>query len=132
MYDEPFFKNTNFFLRNTLGNWEIAPIYTYQSGQWVTSQSAIDSNLNGDYAGDRTIFNASGVPGTGSGVIPLCNSSRVTCPGALPDAHARIPQASCWIPGDQPANAQYIQARLWRSANVGRNTLQLDPTTTLT
>jgi len=41
VYDEPFFKNRNAFLRNTLGGWEIAPIYTYQSGQWVTGQSGM-------------------------------------------------------------------------------------------
>src|SRR6201999_2527446 len=88
IYDEPFFKNGNAILRNTLGNWEIAPIYTYQSGQWVTSQSAIDANLNGDNAGDRAILNPSGAKGTGSGVIPLCNSTVAVCPGTLSDAQA--------------------------------------------
>ena len=49
VYDSPFFKNGNAFLRNTLGeDGKFAPIYTYQSGQWVTAQSIFDSNLNGD------------------------------------------------------------------------------------
>jgi Carboxypeptidase regulatory-like domain/TonB dependent receptor len=126
VYDEPFFKNSNFFLRNTLGNWEVAPIYTYQSGQWVTSQSAIDANLNGDSAGDRTIFNPSGVSGTGSGVIPLCNSTVVTCPGSVADAHSD-PAGVVGYLATNPS-AQYIEAGYGARANVGRNTLQLDPT----
>jgi len=126
VYDEPFFKNSNFFLRNTLGNWEIAPIYTYQSGQWVTAQSAIDANLNGDQAGDRTILNPSGASGTGSGVVPLCNSSVATCPGNLSDALAN-PVGVVGYLATNP-NAQYIQAGYGALANVGRNTLQLDPT----
>lgn len=73
VYDLPYFKQGNWLSRNFLGNWELAPIYAFQSGQWVTAQSGVDSNLNGDSAPDRAIWNASGVPGTGSGVIPLCN-----------------------------------------------------------
>ena len=84
VYDEPFFKNSGAFLRNTLGGWEVAPIYTYQSGQWVTTTSGVDSNLNLDSAGDRVIANPGGVKGTGSGTNPLCRS---IVPGRL----ARIP-----------------------------------------
>ncbi len=65
IYDVPYFKHSNAFVKNALGNWEFAPIYTFQSGQWVTAQSAVDSNKNGDSAGDRTILNPKGVPGTG-------------------------------------------------------------------
>ena len=54
LYDVPYFKNGNALTRNVLGNWEIAPIYTYQTGEWVTAQSGVDANLNGDSAGDRT------------------------------------------------------------------------------
>jgi hypothetical protein len=128
IYDEPFFKNGNYFLKNTLGNWEIAPIYTYQSGQWATAQSSIDSNLNGDTAGDRTIWNPSGVPGTGSAVIPLCNSTVVVCPKTLAAANKNN-AAGKGVVGylATTPNAQYIQAGYGALANVGRNTLQLDP-----
>jgi hypothetical protein len=128
IYDEPFFKNGNYFLKNTLGNWEIAPIYTYQSGQWATVQSNIDSNLNGDAAGDRAILNASGVPGTGSAVIPLCNSTVATCPGTLAAANKNT-AAGQGVVGylATTPNAQYIQAGYGAITNVGRNTLQLDP-----
>jgi Carboxypeptidase regulatory-like domain len=72
-YDLPAFKNdSNWFKRNLLGNWLVAPIYTYESPEWLDVQSGIDSNLNGDSAGDRTLLNPAGVKGTGSGVTPLC------------------------------------------------------------
>jgi hypothetical protein len=154
IYDEPFFKNGNAFLKNTLGNWEIAPIYTYQSGQWVTAQSGVDSNLNGDGAPDRTIFNASGVRGTGTGVSPLCKSSLPAANSAgnplctLSNAPSRALADPANGPDCEPgmagcvfynvaaavvgysaanSNAQYVQAGPGALADVGRNTLQLDP-----
>jgi hypothetical protein len=127
IYDEPYFKNGNAFVRNTLGNWEIAPIYTYQSGQWVTAQSGIDSNLNGDTAGDRTILNPNGVPGTGSGIIPLCTSAVAVCPATVTAANAK--GKGVGVVGYLATNpsAQYIEAGYGALATVGRNTLQLKP-----
>jgi hypothetical protein len=125
LYDEPFFRNSNRFFKNTLGNWEIAPIYTYQSGQWSTAQSGVDSNLNGDSAPDRTIFNAGGVSGTGSGVVPLCTSAVASCPTTLSDARTN-PDGVVGYLATNP-NAQYIQAGYGALADVGRNTLQLRP-----
>ena len=49
-------------MKNVVGNWEVAPIYTYQTGTWFTVQSGIDSNLNGDSGGDRAYLNAGGQP----------------------------------------------------------------------
>ena len=61
IYDAPWYKgSSNWLKKNVLGNYEIAPVYTYESGQWGTVQSAVDSNLNYDSAGDRVIFNPSG------------------------------------------------------------------------
>lgn len=125
VYDMPFFKNRNWLTRNTLGNWELAPIYTFQSGQWVTAQSGIDSNLNGDSAPDRTVWNASGVPGTGSGVIPLCNNTVAVCPASVSAAAANPSGVVAYLATNP--NAQYIQAGYGAQANVGRNTLQLPP-----
>jgi len=125
VYDEPFFQHGNAFLRNSLGGWEIAPIYTYQSGQWVTAQSAVDSNLDGDSAGDRAIFNPNGVKGTGSGIIPLCTSSVAVCPATV-DAAAANPTGVVGYLARNP-NAQYIEAGYGALATVGRDTLHLDP-----
>jgi hypothetical protein len=80
VYDEPFFKNSNFVLRNTLGNWELAPSYTFQSPQLTTPQSITDSNLNNDAASDRVFINPNGVKGTGSGVVAVVNPAlQSTC-----------------------------------------------------
>lgn len=128
VYNMPFFKNSNWLTRNTLGNWELDPIYTFQSGQWVTAQSGVDSNVNGDSAPDRTIWNASGIPGTGAAVIPLCNSTVTTCPATLsgPSGALANPSGVVAYLATNP-NARYIQAGYGAFANVGRNTLQLPP-----
>ena len=40
------FKSGNWLMKNIVGNWEIAPVYTYQTGTWATVQSAVvDSNF---------------------------------------------------------------------------------------
>src|SRR6266481_4133186 len=75
VYDLPYFKHGNWLMRNVVGNWGFSPVYTYESPQWATVQSAVDANLNGDSAGDRAIFNAGGIRGTGSGVTRLCQST---------------------------------------------------------
>ena len=70
-YDLPYFKSGNWFRRNLLGNWIVAPIYTYQSGAWADLQANRDVNLNGDAAGDRVLLNPAGVPGSSTTVTPL-------------------------------------------------------------
>ena len=111
VYDLPFFKHGNWLMRNIVGNWGFSPVYTYESPQWATVQSAVDSNLNGDSAGDRAIFNPAGVKGTGSGVTPLLNSG-----GATVGYLANNP------------SAQYIVAGPGALATAGRNTLATAPT----
>ena len=110
LYDVPFFKHGNWVARNVIGNWELAPVYTYQTGEWATVESNIDANLNGDAAGDRVILNPSGVKGTGSDVTALTNSS-----GDIVAYLANNP------------TAQYIRAGAGALANVGRNTLLTKP-----
>jgi len=111
VYDLPFFKSGNWLMKNIVGNWAFSPVYTYESPQWATVQSAVDSNLNGDSAGDRTIVNPGGVRGTGSGVTPLLNTAGDTV-GYL---------------ANNP-NAQYIVAGPGALATGGRNTLATQPT----
>lgn len=106
-YETRMLKNSSHWvIKNVIGNWTFAPIYTYESPEWATVQSAVDSNLNGDSAGDRTIINPNGQQGVGSGVTPLKNSA-----GATVAYLATNP------------NAQYIQAGVGAYANGGRNTL---------
>ncbi|MGA8029390.1 MAG: TonB-dependent receptor, partial [Bryobacteraceae bacterium] len=110
IYDVPYFKNSNWWLKNIVGNWEIAPVYTYQSGQHVTPQSAVDSNLNHDSAPDRVIINPSGNPGLGTTAAPLTNSNGDTV------AYLAL-----------NPNAQYVAAPEGTLANGGRSLLNLNP-----
>jgi len=75
LYDLPFYKNSsNWMMKNIVGNWQFTPIYTFQSPEYATVQSGVDSNLNGDSAPDRAIYNPAGIAGTGSGVTALKNT----------------------------------------------------------
>jgi hypothetical protein len=112
IYDVPWFRKGNWLLRNIVGNWEVAPIYTYETPEYFTVQSGIDSNLNGDAWPDRTIVNPAGAAGTGSAVIGV-NRAGATVPANDPTTVAYV--------ATNP-NARYIQAGLGAFANAGRNT----------
>ncbi len=75
IWDMPWFKNDNWVMKNVVGNWQFSPVYTLQSPEYATCQSGVDANRNGDTAGDRCIYNPTGVPGTTSTVTALHNSS---------------------------------------------------------
>lgn len=132
VYDAPWYKDSNWFMKNLLGNWQLSPIYTYETGEWGDVQSGLDSNLNGDSAGDRAIFNPNGKSGVGSGVIGLCKStlpSGVACdPNFTPDQGLTFP-ARPFIVGylAKNPNAQYIVAQQGALVTAGRNTVQLPP-----
>jgi hypothetical protein len=108
-YDAPWFKTAHsWLLRNVVGNYSLSPFYQIESPEHVTAQSKVDSNLNGDTAGDRTIYNASGIKGAGSGVTALTNKAG--------DTVAYL--------ADHP-DAQYIQAQVGALTTSGRNTIAL-------
>jgi hypothetical protein len=78
-YDLPYFKTGSWVEKNLLGNWEVSPVYTFESPEYFTVLSGVNSNLNGDSTGiDRTIVNPSGAKGTGSAVSPLYDPSRAS------------------------------------------------------
>ncbi len=111
IYDASWYKTShNWMMKNLVGNWEFAPIYTYQSGTWGTAQSGADSNLNGDSGGDRASVNPAGNPNVGSGTTALTNSS-----GAVVAYLANNP------------NAGYVFTPKGVVATAGRNTLQFHP-----
>jgi len=111
IYDLPFFKQSNWLAKNVIGNWEFAPIYTFESPEYATVQSAVDSNLDGDTFTDRAIFNPGAKSATGSGVTPLTNAS-----GDVVAYKAKDP------------TARYIFAGTGALANISRNTLSLPRT----
>jgi hypothetical protein len=132
IYDLPFFKKSDhWFAKNIIGNWELAPIYTFQSPEYATVQSGTDSNLNGDAAPDRAIFNPNGgLKNTASGVNPLFNSGGqlvAWCACATNNTFLAFDPNGPWgfTPAVPNPNAQYIQAGLGAMSNTPRNTLGL-------
>ena len=79
IYDLPFFKNSNFFLKNLRRKLRSHPVYTFQSPQYTTPQSVTDSNLNNDSASDRVFINPNGIKGTGTGVVHS-STLLISCP----------------------------------------------------
>lgn len=112
VYTAPWFQHgsSNWIMKNIVGNWDIAPIYTYQTGTLATAQAGVDANLNGDSAGDRAIVNPNGNPNIGSGTTPLTNSAG--------DVVAYLVTNS---------NAGYIATPKGALATGGRNTLMARP-----
>lgn len=109
VYESPWFRrNSSWFLKNVAGNWVFSGTYIAESPQYATVQSGLDSNLNGDAAGDRVIVNPAGTDRTGSDVAPLTNSA-----GAVVGYLALNP------------NARYIVAGEGVQPTGGRNTLPL-------
>jgi hypothetical protein len=115
VYDTPWFKSSsNKFARYALGGYVLSGTYTFESPQYATVQSGIDSNLNGDAAGDRAIVNPSGVPNTGSGVQGIGRNGAFTTSASAIVAYV----------ANNP-NAQYIVAGLGAFATGGRQTMAL-------
>ena len=109
-YDLPFLKHSdNWVKKNVIGNWQVTPVYTFQSPEYGTVQSGLDVNGNGDSAGDRVFINPAGVRGKGSDSMPLYNS--VT--GDLV-AYAAV-----------DPTAYYVAAGQFTRPNARRNTLAL-------
>jgi hypothetical protein len=111
LYEWTPFKSGKWLMKNIVGNWQIAPVYTYQTGTLATIQSGVDSNLNGDTAGDRTFVNPAGNANIGSGATALMNSSGQTVAYLATNP-----------------NAGYIVAPQGTLPTGGRNTAQLRPT----
>jgi hypothetical protein len=121
VYETRWFRGSNWFLKNLVGNWTAAPIFTYETPELVTVQSGTDSNLNGDSATDRAIINPSGKAGVGTDVVPLCKGSGA-CTFSTPGVDSRIVGYLAIDP-----NARYIRAQRGALPNGGRNTLSGRP-----
>jgi hypothetical protein len=118
VYDTPWFRDTDsWFLKNLVGNWIFSGSYTYETGAWMTARSGVDSNLNGDNAGDRAFINPSGTDGVGSAVTPLCRGA-----GGCTTAANRDRVVGYLVTNP---NARYIQAGEGVFPNGGRNTMRL-------
>jgi len=117
MFDFNPFPNGGWIAKNVVGNWNLALTYTYESPEYATVQSSVDSNLNNDAIGDRTIINLNGNASVGSGVTPLNRNGNVVAAGS----------ASIVAYVAKNPNARYITAGQGAYANGGRNTFPLAP-----
>ena len=117
IYDMPYFKHSNWFVKNLIGNWEFAPIYTYQTGTLYTVQSGTDSNLNGDSGPDRAIFNPAGNPTIGTGTTAYNAAGQVVKAGSA---------GIVAYVANNP-NAGYIATPKGALPTAGRNTGMLAP-----
>jgi hypothetical protein len=124
IYELPWFNKGDGMTRILLGGFNIAGTYTYESGERITIRSGIDSNQNGDNAGDRGILNPGGTEGVGSTVTALVR----TCTSFNPDGTCAQSAASRTVGyvANNPA-AKYVAAGNGAVSNIGRNTFQLPP-----
>jgi hypothetical protein len=118
IYDWKPFTSRNWFMKNVVGNWNISGTYTYQSPELATVQSGLDSNLNGDSAGDRAIINTAGAVGAGTGVTGYNAAGQPVAAGS----------ASIVAYVANTPNARYVVAGTGAMADAGRNTFPLKPT----
>jgi hypothetical protein len=118
-WNEPFFRQSGWIEKNLFGNWVVTPSYSYESPEYFTVLSGVNSNLNGDSTGiDRTIFNKSGVAGTGSGVTALYDTSRAgLCAAGVSQCTANLVAYQA-----NNANARYIEAGPGTLPTASRNT----------
>jgi len=119
LYDLPGLQSNYRALRAVTNGWQWTGSYLFQSGQPVTIISGVDSNGNGDAAGDRSILNPSGVEGVGTVSNAVCRD---------PASGTTRTRVNCLAAEDTVGyvalnpNARYVQARPGSLTNLARNT----------
>ena len=108
IYELPWFKKSNGWTKTLLGGFSLAGTYTAESGEPITIRSGIDSNLNGDSAGDRAILNPAGREGVASLVTALKRTDLQTV------AYLAV-----------NPNAKYIETGSGAMSNIARNTFKM-------
>jgi hypothetical protein len=125
VYELPNIGTNNGFVKVVAHGWEVNGSYLAQTGQPVTALSGVDSNANGDVAGDRTVFNPAGVGMTGTGVNMVCNAGPGGATTIVSDP------ATCGTGNDAnivgyvaiDPTARFVQAGVGAKATTGRNTV---------
>jgi hypothetical protein len=115
IYDFKAFAHGNWLMKNVVGNWNLSATYTFQSPEFATAQSGIDSNLNNDSAGDRAVVNPAGQSNLSSGVTAVDRNGNTVAAGSATTV-AYVATNS---------NARYVQAGQGAFPNAGRNTVPL-------
>jgi Carboxypeptidase regulatory-like domain len=142
-YQVPNLQTENGFLRAIANGFQLGSVLLVQTGQPVTLQSGLDSNGNGDSAGDRASLNPLGTLALGSDVFPVCAATSGTTSGVAVgntyigpigvatnpnptngcDANPQNPLGFDPAIGYTPIhpNAKYIVTGPGAKANLGRN-----------
>jgi len=147
LYEIPNVHTDHAFVKALAHGWEWGGTYLAESGQPVTPLSGVDSNANGDSAGDRTIINSVGASGVGTSVNAVCNAGPGgatsivgidpgTAPGSVKGAwqcgneddanivgYVVAPTTIGANSGPINTNARFIQAGVGALANAGRDTV---------
>ena len=125
VYDIPNISTSNGFLKAIAHGWEWNGSYLAETGQPVTALSGVDSNRNGDSAGDRTVFNPAGVGLTGTGVNFVCNAGPAGATSIVSDPSTCGSGDDSNIVGYAAIDptARFIQAGVGARATAGRNTV---------
>jgi len=118
VYDFRPFQNSNWVVKNIVGNWNISGVYTFQSPEYATVQDGVDANLNNDSTGDRPIVNPLGAANIGTGVTGLNASGQPVSAGS----------ASIVAYVANNPNARYVTAGAGALSDAGRNTYPLGRT----
>ena len=129
VYDVQAFKHSSSFVKkNIIGNWTVAPIYTYESPEYATVLSNANSNLNGDSTAiDRAIINPNGVKGTATAVKPIYATNLANlCPTDDDPTATQCDKNTVGYVAVNP-NAYYIQAQAGTLPTGSRNTLPTRP-----
>jgi outer membrane receptor protein involved in Fe transport len=142
-YQVPEVKSDSAWVKTLLNGFQVGSVFLAQTGQPVTLQSGIDSNGNGDSAGDRVVFNSFGSGLTGSDVYAVCELPGGTTGlsngglGAFNIPTGVASGGACFDPADPtgktifpaigytPVNpkARYLVAGPGALATVGRNSV---------
>src|SRR3984885_1054025 len=125
VYDFQYKRSNSFLMKNLVGNWTIAPIYTYESPEYATVLSNVNSNLNGDSTAiDRPIINPNGKIGTATTVVPQFASNLANL--CQPSDNGQCANNTVGYIAVDP-NAYYIQAGAGTLPTASRNTLPTRP-----
>ncbi|HEY3839180.1 MAG TPA: carboxypeptidase-like regulatory domain-containing protein [Bryobacteraceae bacterium] len=112
LYDVPWFSgDRNWFKKNIIGNVQFSFVYTAETGELATPQSAVDANLNGDSATDRVIINPNGGFANSSTDVTALRATSGPNAGQIVAYQANNPYAL------------YVRAAAGMYANSGRNLL---------
>jgi hypothetical protein len=127
-YETPAIHSDSRLMKTLLDGYTVAGVYLAQTGQPITIQSGligIDSNGNGDTAGDRGVLNPFGTAQRGSDATPVC---------ADPDGTTSLATATLGNGGACPGatmgylaadpGARYVLAGPDVKATIGRNSFR--------